>query len=86
MLVGNVACAKNKTFEIEGRIAVKGSSPHTYLVIESLTDHTTYKIINPIKFDLLHKQKKLLKIQAKKIKDAIEPDFPMEIEVIAIDP
>jgi hypothetical protein len=82
--LGVSACAGNDIFTIKGKIFLKGSEPHTYVVIEEKDTHHTYKITNQKKFNLLHRQKEYITIQAKRIKKAIGPGFPEEIEVLSV--
>jgi len=70
--------------EIVGKIKVKGSSPHTYLVIEDINNSKNYKISNPQDFNLINRQNETLKIEGKVIKKAIGPGFPSVVEVIEI--
>ena len=81
---GISACADNDTLTIQGKIFIKGTAPHTYVVIEDSRDHKTYKINNQERFDLKKKQKQVLTVKAKQIKKAVGPGFPAEIEVISI--
>jgi len=80
------ACAQENLLEIQGKIFVKGSAPHTYLVIEESNTHKAYKITNGKDFNLMQKQKQTIRIKAKPIKDAIGPGFPAEIEIISVNP
>jgi hypothetical protein len=82
--LGVSACAENNVFTIKGQVFLKGSEPHTYVTIEESRTHHIYKIINPKKFNLLHKQKKIITIKAKRTKKAIGPGFPDEIEVLSV--
>jgi hypothetical protein len=70
--------------ELIGKIKVKGSSPHTYLVIEDNTTHKNYTISNAKDFNLTNRQNETLKIEAKVIKKAIGPGFPTVIEVVEV--
>jgi hypothetical protein len=80
-----IGCAQTNTFELEGRLSVKGSSPkHTYLAITDQKSHKSYKIINQDDFDLIDRQNKTVKLKAKLIKKAVGPGFPDQIEVIEI--
>ncbi len=79
-----IACANEKTIDITGKIYVKGNEPFSGLVIEDIKDHQSYKITNAKRFDLLHKQQQTVRIKAKRVKKALGPGFPAEIEVIEI--
>lgn len=83
-LMGFIGCAQDNTMELEGRVAVKGSSPHTYLSIKDSKSHKSYKIQNQEKFDLMKKQNQTVKIEAILIKEAIGPGFPAVIEVVEV--
>ena len=82
--MGFIGCAQDNTMELEGRVAVKGSSPHTYLSIKDSKSHQSYKIQNQEKFDLMKKQNQTVKIEAILIKEAIGPGFPAVIEVVEV--
>ena len=74
-LVGMFSFAQdNNIIHIEGRIAVKGSSPHTYLSIKDTKSHKSYKIQNQVEFDLMTKQNQTVKGKAVLIKEAVGPD------------
>jgi len=77
-----LSCANSADTTIEGKIAIKGSMPHTYLVIEDKKTHKDYKIVNPKDFNLINRQNQVVKIKAQLVKKAIGPGFPAEIKVI----
>ena len=79
-----VGCAQDNVMELEGRVAMKGSAPHTYLSIKDSKSHQSYKIQNQAKFDLTKKQNQTVKIKAVLIKEAIGPGFPAVIEVVEV--
>ncbi|MCW8822200.1 MAG: hypothetical protein OQK45_08210 [Sulfurovum sp.] len=83
-LLGFIGCAQDNVMELEGRVAVKGSSPHTYLSIKDSKSQKSYKIQNPVKFDLMKKQNQTVKVKAVLIKEAIGPGFPAVIEVVEV--
>ena len=83
-LIGFIGCAQDNTMELEGRVAVKGSSPHTYLSIKDNKSHKSYKIQNNESFDLMKKQNQTVKVKAVLIKEAIGPGFPAVIEVVEV--
>ncbi len=84
-IFGFMGCAQNSnTMELEGRIAMKGSSVHTYLTIKDAKSHKSYKIRNQESFDLMNKQNHTVKLKAKLVKKAIGPGFPAEIEVVEV--
>lgn len=83
-LIGIIACAQDDFIEVEGRIAVKGSSPHTYISIKDNKSHKSYKIKNYEKFGLMQKQNQTVKVKATLLKEAIGPGFPAVIEVVKI--
>lgn len=85
-LLGFTGCAHNgDTMELEGRIAMKGSSSHAYLAIKDNTTHKSYKIQNTERFDLMAQQNKNIKLKVKLIKEAVGIGFPAVVEVIGID-
>ena len=81
---GFIACVQSNTMEIEGRLAVKGSSPHTYLSIKDAKNNISYKIQNQEKFDLMKKQNQTVKVKAVLIREAVGPGFPAVIEVVEV--
>lgn len=80
--MGFIGCAQDNIMELEGRVAVKGSSPHTYLSIKDSKSQKSYKIENQTEFDLMKKQNQMVKVKAVLIKEAIGPGFPAVIEVV----
>jgi len=85
ILLNFLACAKDDIFIIEGKIKIKGSSPHTYVVIEDIQNHKVYKVKNKNSFNIMHKQKKLLIFKVKLLKEAIGPDYPALVEITNIE-
>jgi len=83
-LVGFLGCAQDNVMELEGRVAMKGSSPHTYLSIKDSKSQKSYKISNQAKFDLMRKQNQTVKVKAVLLKEAIGPGFPAVIEVVEV--
>lgn len=83
-LIGFIGCAQDNIMELEGRVAVKGSSPHTYLSVKDSRSQKSYKIQNQAEFDLMKKQNQTLKLKAVLIKEAIGPGFPAVIEVVEV--
>ena len=76
------ACNSNNYIIINGTIKVKGSTPHTYLVIEDNKNHTDYQIANSNKFNLQNMQNQKVRIKAKVIKKATGASFPAIVEVL----
>ena len=69
---------------LEGKITVKGSEPHTYLVLVT-EDQTDYKIAGKFHDEILKNyQQKILKVKGKIVRDAMGPGFPAELEVLKI--
>ena len=79
-----MGCAQDNMMELEGRVAVKGSEPHTYLSIKDAKTQKSYKIQNQTEFDLMNKQNQTLKVKAVLIKEAIGPGFPAVVEVVEV--
>lgn len=79
-----MGCAQDNVMELEGRVTVKGSEPHTYLTIKDTKSQKSYKIQNQAKFDLMKKQNQTLKVKAVLIKEAIGPGFPAVVEVVEV--
>lgn len=53
-----------KQVDIYGKVALKGSSPHSYLTIECHSTKKLYRIVNPKDFDLINKQGSKANIEA----------------------
>ena len=83
-LIGLIGCAQDNIMELEGRVAMKGSSPHTYLTIKDSESQKSYKIHNQAQFDLAKKQNQTVKLKALLIKEAVGPGFPAVIEVVEV--
>ncbi|WP_295420743.1 hypothetical protein [Sulfurovum sp.] len=79
-----MGCTQNGDLELEGGLYMKGSSPHSYLVIEDQKSHKSYKIQNAKVFNLTQRQKEVVKLKAKLVKKAIGPGFPAVIEVVEV--
>lgn len=85
--IGFTGCAQDNTttvMELQGRVAMKGSAPHSYLSIRDTQTHKSYKIENPKPFGLGDKQNHIVKLKAKVLKDAVGPGFPAVIEVLEV--
>jgi len=81
-----VGCADNNvTIDLEGRVATKGSAPHSYLSIQDKKTSKIYKISNAKELDLVKNQNQQIKLKAKLLKEAIGPGFPAVIKVIEVD-
>jgi len=78
-------CTTANEINLDGKIYVKGSSPHTYIVIEDSNTHKNYQIVNANEFDLKHKQKQHLNITAKIVKESKSPLVPTKIEVLEVE-
>jgi len=79
-----MGCAQNGDLELEGGLYIKGSGPHTYLVIEDQKSHKSYKIQNAKGFNLLKRQKEVVRLKAKLVKKAVGPGFPAVVEVVEV--
>ena len=84
MALSILGCANSSDIELEGKLAVKGSEPFTYLSIKDKTTKKSYKIQNKESFDLMHKQKQIVKVKAELIKKAVGPGFPAVIRVVEV--
>ena len=84
IIIGFIGCAQNNTMELEGRLAVKGSSIHTYLNIKDIKSNKNYNIQNQESFDLMQKQNQTLRVKVRLIKKAIGPGFPAVVEVLGV--
>ena len=83
-LIGLIGCTQDNMMELEGRVTVKGSSPHTYLSIKDSKSHKSYKIQNNESFNLMKKQNQTVKVKATLIREAVGPGFPAVIEVVEV--
>ena len=86
MGLGLTSCVSGsgEAVELKGRIAMKGSTPNTYLVIEDEGTGKDYQITNPSAFGLSKKQNSIVNIKASLTKDEIGPGFPAQIEVTEV--
>ena len=82
--MGFTGCSQDHIIELEGRVAVKGSSPHTYLSIRDKESDKSYKIQNSGSFNLMNRQNQTVEVKATLIKEAVGPGFPAVIEVIEV--
>ncbi len=64
---------------------MKGSVPHNYLVIEDRRTHRMYKIANPTSFDLIHRQREQVTIEAKLLDKEGEVKDLATIEVVKVE-
>ena len=83
-LIVLIGCSQDNLMELEGRVAMKGSSPHAYLSIKDAKSQKSYKIQNQAMFDLSQKQNQTVKVKALLVKEAIGPGFPAVIEVVEV--
>jgi hypothetical protein len=79
-----LACTENDSTELTGRIAMKGASVHTYLVLEDLKSKKSVKIANHEAFNLMQHQNEVLTLKVKLIKKAIGAGFPAVVEVLEV--
>jgi len=84
IMLGMVGCANSNEIELEGKIAMKGAEPFSYLSIRDKQSRKSYKIQNQESFDLMHKQKQVVKVKAEIVKEAVGPGFPAVIKVIEV--
>ena len=83
-LMASIGYAEPHTMELKGKLAVKGSSVHTYLNIKDIRSKKNYKIQNQEGFGLMQKQNQTIKVKVKLIKKALGPGFPAIVEVIEL--
>jgi hypothetical protein len=69
---------------LDGTIYVKGSMPHTYIIIEDRKTQQKYQIINAKEFNLYNRQKQYLNIKAQIIKHSSSSLIPSKIKVLKI--
>ncbi len=71
------ACATLST--VTGRIVVKGSEPHTYLVIE--TPEVEYAIVGDLADDVAEYQNHVITVQGMVVSEALGPGMSACLEV-----
>jgi hypothetical protein len=79
-----LGCANSSLINIEGKVAMYGSMPHTYLAIKDNKNHKLYKIINSKDFNLINMQNRVLEVKAKILNKKVGPGFPAVIKVIKV--
>jgi uncharacterized protein YcfL len=87
LLVGVIVSgctSDSSSLSVDGRVYIKGSEPHTYVVIEDSSNHKKYKVVNPKDFDLKNRQRELVSVEAKVISPAKGALSPEEIEVLRV--
>ncbi|MBN1836779.1 MAG: hypothetical protein JW820_13070 [Spirochaetales bacterium] len=68
---------------VAGRVAVKGSEPHTYLVL--VAANQDYKIVGPLREEIWRRyQGQRIRVRGRLVRKAIGPGFPAELEVLEI--
>jgi hypothetical protein len=70
--------------ELRGTLHLKGSVPHSFLVLEEERTHTNYKVANAKAMGLLRRQNHLIQVKAKLLQKAKGPGFPAVIKVIEV--
>jgi uncharacterized protein YcfL len=85
IMFGMMGCASSNEIELEGKIVMKGAEPFSYLSIKDKKSSKSYKIQNKESFDLMHKQKQVIKVKAQIIKEAVGPGFPAEIKIVEVE-
>ena len=73
---------EGETMTRSGTLQIRGSGPMAHL--ELVTDHGSYRIINPDTFGLMQQQNRSVRLKVRLIKKAIGPGFPAEVEVISV--
>ena len=69
--------------KIAGRVAVKGSEPHTYLVLVS--NGQDYKLVGPLRDEIWKSfQGRRIRVRGRIVREARGPGFPAELEVLEI--
>jgi len=71
------------TVTIEGKIAVYGNEPHTFLAIKDKAN-TLYKVMNAKEYNLYKLQNHIIKVDAIKLKEKAAPGFPAVIKIVKI--
>jgi len=81
-IVSNISFANSIT--IKGVVKVKGSVPHTYIVIEDIKSKKDYKITNVSDFNLTKIQNSAINVELNITKEAIGASFPATANIIKI--
>jgi len=83
-MVALVACHKENTVNITGRVAMKGNSIHTYLVLEDVRTKKSIKLVNYKAFHLDRRQNEILTLKVKLVKKKIGIGFPAEVKIVEV--
>jgi hypothetical protein len=71
------------SLKLAGRVAVKGSEPHTYLVL--VVDGRDYKLVGPLRDEIWKTyQGQRIRVRGRIVREARGPGFPAEVEVLEI--
>ena len=79
-----ISCSESDTADVTGRIAMKGSSIHTYLVLEDAQTKKSVKLVNYESFHLAKRQNEILTLKVKLMKKTVGPGFPDEVEIVEV--
>ncbi len=78
-----LVCGGCTSLVFRGKVTVKGSEPHTYLVL--VAKDTEYKLVGRLQEKIWQQyQGRTIEVRGEIIKDAIGPGFPAELEVTEI--
>ena len=67
---------------LKGAIYMKGSTPHTYLVLENEANQKKYRLRNAKAFALEKRQNQVVSLKVKVLKEGSGAFAPTEVEVI----
>jgi hypothetical protein len=83
-VLGFVACSQGDTSDITGRIAMKGSSIHTYLVLEDVETKKSVKLTKYEAFGLMKRQNEVVTLKVKLLHKSAGAGFPAVVEVVEV--
>ncbi len=82
LIAAGTSSCRSVTFH--GKVAVRGSEPHTYLSLLS-ADKGEAALVGPLRDEIeANYQGRYIKVEGRVVKKAAGPGFPAELEVIRI--
>ena len=82
LLAAGVSACRSATFQ--GKVAVRGSEPHTYLSLLS-EEGRDAALVGPLAAEIeANFQGRYIRVEGRIVKEATGPGFPAEIEVVKI--
>ena len=84
VVLGVMGCTNSESIELQGKLTMRGSAPHTMLTLYDDKSGKLFQVQNGEKYHLDRHQNQTIKVRAKLIKGEIGPGFPAIIEVIEV--